>query len=368
MKVLDRYLLKQTALPAAAALGLLFQLMIALQLLRRVDVLLGGAVRPRDVLELLWDLTPHYLVLATPVAVLLGVLIGFGQLAEDRELDALASAGVAPLRLLTAPAILAGIGGLLVFGLTLGPESRGLVRVRHKFDEILKLGVQQGLRPGVFYDEVNGLTIFTEAIDPATGAWRHVMVNDARDPRAPLLLLSQTGRVQTGGAEEALNLDLRDGQAHRELASGDDYTALGFTKGSLAISVENSLLRMNTLRSYDDERSLPELWRMTRQLGKSDELLQSLVALHRRLGVVLSVLALVWLGVPLALFPATAVGARARGYLFAALAIVGYFVLLRIGTTLGMGRHVSPWVSGQFANFICLACGAAAWLRLRSRV
>jgi lipopolysaccharide export system permease protein len=367
LSVLDRHLLKQTVVPAAAALALLFQLMIALQLLRRVDVLLGGAVRPRDVLELLWDLTPHYIVLVMPIAVLLGVLVGFGQLAEDRELDALASAGVSHFRLLAAPAALAAAATLIVFGLTLGPESRGLVRVRKKFDEILKLGVQKGVRPGIFYDEVNGLTLFAEDVEPATGAWRHVMVNDERDRRAPLLLLAERGQVQASSGDEALVLDLGSGQAHRELSSGNDYTALGFSQASLVIAVEDSLLRKNTLRSYDDEKSLPELWRETRGGGADDQALQTRVALHRRIGLILAVLALVWLGVPLAVFPAAVLGARARGYLFAAIAIVGYFVLLRLGTTLGMGREVPPWVSGQVANATFAVLGAFVWLRLRSR-
>jgi lipopolysaccharide export system permease protein len=345
---------------------LLFQLMVALQLLRRVDVLLGGGVGLRDVLELLWDLTPHYVVMALPVSVLLGVLIGFGQLAEDRELDALSSAGVSPLRLLLAPAALAALGSVCVLGLTLGPESRGLMRVRHKFDELLKQGVQRGVKPGVFYDQVSGLTVFAEQVDPVTGAWIHVMVDDERDPRAPLLLLAQEGKVRANGPEDALVLDLGHGQGHREQSSGDDYTALEFAQSSLAISVRDSLLRKNTLRSFDDERSLLELWRDSQVRDGSIEALQSRLGFHRRLGLVLSVLALVWLGVPLALLP-TSGGARARGYLFAAVSVVGYFVLLRLGTTFGMERGMAPWAAGQLANATFAIAGAAVWLRLGRR-
>ena len=226
--VLDRHLLREIAAPSLAALALLFQLMVALQLLRRVDILLGTQVHPWDLLELLWDLTPHYLVMSVPVSVLLGVMVGLGQLSQDRELDALYSAGSSPWRLLVAPALFAAAAALVVFGLTLGPESRGLVRVRQKFDAMLKLEVQRNVKPGIFYDEVTGLTLFAEQIDPDTGAWRHVLVNDERDPRAPLLILAEDGRVLADPGDSAITLKLGRGQAHRQQSEGDDYTALRF--------------------------------------------------------------------------------------------------------------------------------------------
>jgi lipopolysaccharide export system permease protein len=354
--------------------------MIALQLLRRVDILLGTQVHLWDLLELLWDLTPHYLVMSVPVSVLLGVMVGLGQLSEDRELDALYSAGSSPWRLLVAPALFASAAALGVFGLTLGPESRGLVRVRQKFDAMLKLEVQRNVKPGIFYDEVTGLTLFAEQIDPDSGAWRHVLVNDERDARAPLLILAEDGRVLAEPGDSAITLKLGRGEAHRQQSEGDDYTALRFQDASIAISVEDSLLRKNTLRSPDDEKSLPRLWRETfgeprREL--SPELSPKLtgdgwrltaVALHRRLGMVLSVLAFVWFGVPLALVPARAGGARSRGYLVAALSLVGYFVLLRLGGGWGQEGRLWPWLSGQLANVTFFAAGSAAWFRLGSRV
>jgi len=366
--VLDRYLLREIAAPSLASLAMLFLLMVALQLLRRVDILLGTQVRPWDLLELLWDLTPHYLVMALPVSVLLGVLVGLGQLSEDRELDALYSAGSSPWRLLVAPGIVAASAGLVVFGLALGPESRGLVRVRQKFDALLKLEVQRNVKPGVFYDEVTGLTLFADSIDPETGDWRDVLVNDERDPRAPLLILAEGGRVIAEPGNDAIVLQLGRGEGHRQQSSDDDYTALRFQSASIAISVEDSLLRKNTLRSPDDEKSLLRLWRETFARPRVAAWRLTAVALHRRLGMVLSVLAFVWFGVPLALVPSRAGGARARGYLLAALSLIGYFVLLRLGGGWGQEGRVWPWLSGQIPNLAFLAAGSAAWIRIGRRV
>ena len=54
--------------------------------------------------------------------------------------------------------------------------------------------------------------------------------------------------------------------------------------------------------------------------------------------------------------------ARARGYLFALLAITGYYILQRIGVALGVDGRLPPWLAGQFAN-LCfgLAGGFSFW-------
>ena len=82
----------------------------------------------------------------------------------------------------------------------------------------------------------------------------------------------------------------------------------------------------------------------------------------------LGVLAFVWLGVPLALSPAGAQAARARGYLYAIAAVLAYFVLQRIGAAWGIEGRVPPWFAGQLPNILFLASGSVAWRAVVWRV
>ena len=368
--VIDRYLLAEIVTPSLAALALLFQLMIALQLLRRVDVLLGSGVTSDDLLIMLWNLTPHYLVLALPIAFLIGTLIGLGRLSEDGEVEALLGcAGINPLRLAVAPAVLGAVVSAFVFALVLGPESEGLLAVRQQMDRLLKLEVQRNVHPGIFYDEVTGLTLFTESINPQTGQWRHVLVNDERDPRAPLLILATDGVIDAEAGEGALKLRLGSGQAHRQDPNARDYFALGFESCILTIGVEDSILRKNSLRSPEDESAPGALLRQVREAkANHGNWRRPATVLQRKLGMGLGVLAFVWLGVPLALSPAGAQAARARGYLYAIAAVLAYFVLQRIGTTWGIEGRVPPWFAGELPNILFLASGSVAWRAVVWRV
>ncbi|MHB1846466.1 MAG: LptF/LptG family permease [Deltaproteobacteria bacterium] len=371
---LHRYVAREVALPAAAALLFLFQLLIALQLLRRSDVLFGPAVSARDIGLLLVNLTPHYLTLAMPISLLLGILVGLGRLAEDREVDALLGCGASPALFAVAPALLAVAVALLTFGLEAGPEPLGLQAVRLQMDAVLKRGVQEEVKPGVFYDEVTGLTLFAEEIDPVTGAWRHVLVNDERDPRAPLLLLAQEGRVARPGADQDLVLELGRGEAHRAGggSDADAYSLVHFERAKLSIGVDDSLLRRNTFRSPDDEATLSALAREAEELRRRGGWWQlSAIALQRRLGIPLAALAFAWVGVPLALLGAAArgaQGARARGYVLALLAVAIYYVLQHVGIGWGQAGKVPPWLAGELPNLVAAASGTLAWGALgRSR-
>ena len=108
MTRLDRYLAREILLPFAAALLFLTQLLLASQILAQADVLFGAGVSAWDVLRILADLVPHLLEYVLPVAFLLGAVLGVGRLAEDREVVALSSLGISPVRLVRVPILLGG--------------------------------------------------------------------------------------------------------------------------------------------------------------------------------------------------------------------------------------------------------------------
>ncbi len=367
-RILDRYLAREVLAPAATALAFLFQLLVTLQLLRRTDVLFGSDLGLGGFLRLLLNLTPHYLTLSAPVALLVGVLVGLGRLAEDREIDVLLGSGVSPGTLAVAPLMLAAATGLLVLGLELGPEPAGLTAVRRQVNELIEGGVQHEVKPGVFYDQLSDLTLFTEDIDPATGDWRNVLVEDDRDRQAPLLLLARSGKVIPGHGGTMMKLALADGEAHRPRAQGPDYSMVRFRSALLDIGVEGSILRRNTLRAPDEERTLADLWDESRKERAAGGWWQlSAVAFHRRLGLPLAALSFVWLGVPIAIGSSGLGGARTRGWLLGLLAVAAYYVLQHLGIGWGTMGKLPPWFAGQLANVGAVAAGAGAWILVGRR-
>src|SRR5436305_13058464 len=107
MTLLDRLVLREILVPLGVGILAILQLLVILQLLQLNEIVFGSAVTLVDLGRLTLALAPHFLVVAVPLAFMLGVQLGIGRLAADRELVALSAAGVHPLRLYRIPIVLA---------------------------------------------------------------------------------------------------------------------------------------------------------------------------------------------------------------------------------------------------------------------
>src|SRR2546430_14549913 len=117
MPLLDRLLLREIAIPLGVGLRAVLQLLVVLQLLQLNEVVFTSAVTVEDLFRVAAALGPHFLVVAVPLAFMLGVRLGLGRLAGDQEILALSAAGTHPLRLYRVPLAIGGAPAPLVAAL-----------------------------------------------------------------------------------------------------------------------------------------------------------------------------------------------------------------------------------------------------------
>ncbi|HHN73189.1 MAG TPA: YjgP/YjgQ family permease, partial [Thermopetrobacter sp.] len=99
MKIVDRYVLQQISRPLAVALGIGLMVLLSERMVRILDKTLGKQNSLSVVFEMLGYLVPHYLGLAIPAALFLGLLFGFNRMSRNSEVDAFLAAGVSLHRL-----------------------------------------------------------------------------------------------------------------------------------------------------------------------------------------------------------------------------------------------------------------------------
>lgn len=359
MKIATRYVLREVLVPFGLWIGFLFALLTVMQFLRGTDVLLGSAVTLADAARMILYMAPHFLVMALPVAFLLAVLIGVGRLTEDRELVALESLGVSPLRILSVPLAVGAALGVAMVALTWTAEPWGLTSMKTLVAQMVKKNLIGDVKSGVFYEDISHLTLYAEKVDSAHGRWTHVLLHDARDPRAPLLVLAREGHVNPKGPGAALTVGLAEGEVHRADVTRSDYTVLDFRGADIAVGVEDAIFQKNRFRSPREELTPGEL------LAAADEARAQhhspaplLVAYQVRLSGAFVPLAFALIGGPLAMVSRKQ--GRGRSYLLTIGAYVGYYVLSRMFETWGGQEKLSPVVAGQLANVLFAAVGM--WL------
>lgn len=361
--MLARYILRELLWPLGAWLAFLFLLLFVMQVLRSPEVLLGSAVTAVDLARLIAYLSPHFLVMAVPIAFLLSLLLGLGRLSEDRELTALQALGVGPWQLLRAP-LLVGVGlALVMVWLSSTLQPWGLTSLKALVEEVIKKNVVSDVKAGVFYDDLSRLTLYAEKVDPDARRWTHVLIHDDRDPRAPLLVLARSGRVAAEARSAALELRLFEGEVHRADRTSADYSVVTFERGELNVGVAENVSRRNRLRSLKEEMTPFELVRAAREAEQEGQDPRPFwMFLYSRLGNALAPLSFAVLGTPLAI--GRRQQGRARGFLLTFGGYIVFYLLGRLFESWALRGAMPTLVAGLLANVLFVVLGLAAMYRL----
>ena len=368
LPLLDRALLRETVLPLLVALFALLQLLVIAQLLQLNEVVLGPAVSLGDVARVTVALAPHFLVLAAPVAYMLAVQLALGRLSGDHELLALSAAGRSPLLLYRVPAFLAVALGLGAAALATWAEPWGLRQLHGVLNDVIKRNLGSGVVPGVFSEDLPRFMLYVESAEPpkepaGQGATtlRGVLIENSIGEGPPLLTLAEEGRIVDAGGE-ALALELRRGELHRQEAHGHEVAR--FQQGTFRIGVQERLWRKN--RFYATEGALPSAQIEARAArlqaeGRSGDAARLRVTRARRFTVPLACLAFALLGVPLAIVSS---GARGFAYLMTIFAFAGYFVLGKLGETLAARGRIGSTLAALLPDLAVAALGLLLTIRL----
>ncbi|MGC3997205.1 MAG: LptF/LptG family permease [Anaeromyxobacter sp.] len=343
---------KEILQPLGAGLLFLTQLMLATAILGRAQLLFGSGVSLGDVGMAIVTLLPAFIVQVLPIAFLLGAVLGVGRLAEDREIVAMGAAGLSPARLVRVPLILALLAGALGVWMSLQLEPWGLRASRLRMNDIVKQNVARGVRPGVFYDDIPGYTLFAERVTDA-GRWENVLIHDRSNPDAPVLALSRHGGLAPIGAGQEMRLELVDGEVHRGEGEADDYAVPEFERASLVVSIgpQDGLGRssreqtvgqlraaMAEARARNDEK---QAWRLDGYL-------------HRKIASALAVIAFALLAVPLG---ASRFAGRAFGVGSTFVVMLLHYLLLRSGETLVQAGRLPGWIGLELSNLVLGGAG-----------
>ncbi len=328
LRLVDRYLLREMALPFALAL-VGFLVFILLLLLGQFSGLLVTRALDFDVLvRLLLYKTPYFLVWAFPIATLFAIVLALGRLGHDRELIALQAAGLSPRRLLLPVVLVGALLSGVAFGIgdTLAPWGNR---------EFLKLYVEQlyggrqtpQIRDNAFFKGVDRRFFYVRRYDPVTQTLQDVLVYDFT---GELALDSEGGRLPKVLTARRARWEgdvwkLQDGWLYAFDAEGRLRYSSRFE--AMEIRVGGTIQRLVFEQRTPSELSLGELAeriRAFRAVGRPPEPL--LVEYHLKIAIPLACLVFALFGAPLSLL----IGPRGRalGAILSVLLVLFYQGLL----------------------------------------
>jgi LPS export ABC transporter permease LptF len=324
LRILDRYLLREIAVPFCVSMALFFVVVAFAQVLKVSNAITGLGVTGIDIFQALLYSLPPLMGLLIPVSMLFATLLGVGRIASDHEIVAMSAAGISRYRHLRVPVVFGSLLATLCALILVYGEPWGIRGVRRVIKRSAQRALASGVRIGEFNEWVPGVTFMAQ--DEKDGALRNVVFADRRNAERPVVISAKRGRVVTGSRVRDMVFDLRDGNIVLHDQDADLVRVLEFEKCRYLLDV-NRVIRGSprTTSSYQG-MTLTELWEASRDANRSlKKRVTATIILHRKVTLPLATLIFGMLAVPLAMRASS--GARARSFLYSA-GIVGVYYYL----------------------------------------
>jgi len=233
LRILERYLLRQLAVPLGFAFMALTGFLLLNQIAKRFGELAGKGLPWSVIGEVFLLSVPFIIAMTLPMAIMVAVLYALSHLAADNEITAMRASGISVAQIL-APLFAAGvILGLINFAFTdqLLPRSNSRLRS-------LLVSIQRKKPTLEIHEQIiNGLgsaNTYLRAgrVDPISGRMRDVVIYDlgAFDERR--IIYADSGRMVFAPNEKDLLLLLWHGSIHGYKASQPETTQITWFQGN----------------------------------------------------------------------------------------------------------------------------------------
>ena len=212
---IDRYILRETLRMVFLSL-LVFTFVLMIDPIMRVaQALITKGVDGWTIAQLMLTLVPQGLGVTIPMAVLIGLLMGFGRMSGDRETVALQACGISIYRMLRPVVVLA----VVAMAATCYILIVALPDANQAFREItfrtLATQADDEVKPRVFYQGFPGVVLRVLEVDIQGTGWSDVFLADNRDPEDPQVYFAETGRVVIDRENRVVDIVLTSGSGHR---------------------------------------------------------------------------------------------------------------------------------------------------------
>lgn len=341
---LNQYLMKRAAINIGGLVVFACCVLLLERLLRIFEIVSNSTNPAADAGRMIYNLLPHYLGMAVPMALLLGTIITIDRFSRSSELTAALGAGISLFHL-TKPFLVLGI---FLASITLFIEGYMQPVGRYEYRKLVNVVKQQSftaaLREGTFTSV--GLRTFFAGTDLPGSAigpiFIYESVNDATN--------KQMGFRMTTASEGRLTVREETNEPVLQLSSGRAYNVengkqldgdLSFKSSDVAGAAGEIRFRARG----DDERELTSLELFKNRKGEVFDGLSTdtnNAALHLRIGRALLLIILPFIAVPFGLNYGR--NPSSAGIFIGVVFLVSLQKALEFGQSLGASSKIPPWL------------------------
>jgi len=356
-RLINRYVLKEIALPFCMILLVLTFVLLMGKILQIMDLMINKGIGFADIARLMLYLLPSFLTFTIPISLLMAILIGLGRLSGDNEWTVLKMSGVSLYQLSVPVAFAALVAFLMTLITTVFLVPYGNLASKTLMIDMARQKASIGIREKVFIDDFQGILLYAEQI-PAHGNFLEgVLISDSRISREPSTIIARRAYLVSNPDTMVVTLRLEDGSIHTVDAGLKRYRKIDFRFYDVRLDLASALSgeKKNGAKS-STEMTLSEISTTLKNRGLNEEALRELaIELHKKLTVPLSCLVFALIGIPLGIRAHRSV--RARGFTLGLFLVLFYYLLRLVGEALVETGRLSPVLGTWTPDFIFASAG-----------
>jgi lipopolysaccharide export system permease protein len=359
-KIIDRYVAGEVLAPFGLGVLLLTFALVTARLLKMTEMVVNHGVTLGVVGSLIGFIMPAFLELTFPMAVLLGVLMGFGRMSGDRELIAARACGISLYRLALPVTGVAFAVYALSSWLAFEVRPWANRNLDERLFDLTQTASGAGLKEKIFNRSFPGLVVYVDTISPVDGALLGVMISDARSPTQKNTILARRGILIPDEASKSITLRLFDGSLFGVEAGRNSSHVTSFHTYDINVHPDEGL---ELERHRPDEMTYEQLHGTivaARAAGQPDY--EAETELASKYTVPFTTLLFAVIGVPLGLKPAR--GGQSERFGLAIALFFLYYSLMRAGEALAERALLNAFFAMSIPDIVFATL--AAWLFLRS--
>lgn len=244
LTLLDRYIFREITVPFCLGMAAFTSVLLMGRFLKIADLVVSKGVPFSQICLLIAYLIPSFALMTIPMSFLLAVLLAFGRLSADSEITAIKTSGVSLSRLLVPVMAFGLLAATATTAIAVYAVPWGNTSFKTLLINAVEKRAEIDLRERVFFDAIPGVVIYVDRYDPQAQTMTGIMIQDERDPAAPLTIFAEKGSLSVDPDARLVLIKLVGGSIHRMMEK-EGYRQVLFRDYVLTIRLNQAGTEVN---------------------------------------------------------------------------------------------------------------------------
>ncbi len=325
------------------------------KVLKLIELVVNRGGSLSSILMLFLFISPSFLIITIPVAVLLGTLLTFGRLSSDSEIIAFKASGMSLYQLFLPISIFALGTFLLTSFLVFYGLPWGNSGFKATLYQLAQSKADIEIKERIFNDAFNNLVVYVDRVPLQGNHMEGILIYDQREKGKSSTIIAKEGFLINNHESQEIILRLLNGDIQRSEPEAHTFQKIKFDTYDLKLELAKTFAAVEK-KIKDKEMSIEDIRKKIEEIKRiGGDTTSYEVELHKRYAIPFTCIVFALIGVPLGIQPHRS--GRSYGFILSILILLAYYVSLTASEVLAVRKIMPALAAGWIPNLLFLGLG-----------